>query len=251
MGGRPCRYCGVEMTNPRRVQCGADVCRRRFNVERALELRVRHYAATGERIAYRSLAKGACVDCGDLIHLRPSRGNTRCGRCQRGRAARVAGAVHAERARARRAVVPYVGPPLTPPAPPPPAPMPSPVFVMGWCAACGTAFVDRQLQARFCSEVCARRVQRDRRRARKREAYVADVNRREVFERDRWTCRLCGKRVARTKAVPHPKAPVLDHIVPLAAGVEFGGVHAPHNVQTAHFLCNSLKRDLLEQAALF
>ncbi|WP_020572549.1 HNH endonuclease [Parafrankia discariae] len=44
---------------------------------------------------------------------------------------------------------------------------------------------------------------------------------------------------------------MIDHIVPLAAGVELGGVHAPWNVQCAHFLCNSIKRDQFAQAALF
>jgi len=37
-------------------------------------------------------------------------------------------------------------------------------------------------------------------------------------------------------------APVIDHIVPLA----LGGEHAHYNVQAAHFMCNSEKRDLLD-----
>lgn len=242
MTARACPFCGVEMANPRRVQCGAVECRRRWQAERTAEwLRQR----PGYRDRYRWDAE--CMDCG--VALRVNRvDHRRCGTCARRAAGRVGAAANAERARARRLPVPYAGPPLPPPAA---RVTPAPVYVMGWCASCGTAFVDRQLLARFCSALCARRAGKDRRRARKREAYVADVNRRAVFERDRWTCRLCGKRVARSKAVPHPKAPVLDHVVPLAAGVEFGGVHAPHNVQTAHFLCNSLKRDLLAQAALF
>ena len=72
-----------------------------------------------------------------------------------------------------------------------------------------------------------------------------------MFQRDRWTCQLCGKRVVRSAVVPHPRAPVIDHIVPLAAGAEVGGVDAPWNVQCAHFLCNSYKRDLLVAPALF
>ena len=38
-----------------------------------------------------------------------------------------------------------------------------------------------------------------------------------------------------TKAVPHPKAPTIDHIVPLADG----GDDIKANVRLAHFLCNS------------
>jgi 5-methylcytosine-specific restriction endonuclease McrA len=40
-----------------------------------------------------------------------------------------------------------------------------------------------------------------------------------------------------TKVVPHPKAPTIDHIVPLSAG----GDDTKANVQLACFLCNSIK----------
>lgn len=40
-----------------------------------------------------------------------------------------------------------------------------------------------------------------------------------------------------TQAVPHPKAPTIDHVVPLAEG----GHDTRANVQLAHFLCNSIK----------
>jgi len=80
---------------------------------------------------------------------------------------------------------------------------------------------------------------KDRRRARKRNAFVANVSRSAIYERDKWTCQLCGKRVLKSKVVPHPRAPVLDHIVPLAKG----GTHEPANVQLACFLCNSVKSD--------
>lgn len=78
-----------------------------------------------------------------------------------------------------------------------------------------------------------------RRRAREKDAFVADVNRYEIFERDKWTCKLCHRKVNRRAVVPHPKAPVLDHVIPLAGD----GTHEPANVQCAHFLCNSLKSD--------
>lgn len=51
-----------------------------------------------------------------------------------------------------------------------------------------------------------------------------------------------------TKAVPHPKAPTIDHIIPLAVG----GDDTRANVQLAHFLCNSLAGATgTKQAALF
>lgn len=123
-----------------------------------------------------------------------------------------------------------------------PRPVPKPLrkrWYAGCCITCGKAFIHDQPTTRSCSLACARVLGHARRRALKRMAFVEVVYRRKVFERDGWRCQLCRKPVARTKAAPHPRAPVLDHIVPLAAG----GTHEPANVQCAHFLCNSLKRD--------
>lgn len=78
-----------------------------------------------------------------------------------------------------------------------------------------------------------------RRRARKRGAVVERYERTDIFERDRWRCQLCGGKVRRAAKVPHPRAPVLDHVVPIACG----GDDTPANVQCAHFLCNSHKGD--------
>ena len=73
----------------------------------------------------------------------------------------------------------------------------------------------------------------------KRNAYVEDVWRSKVYERDGWKCQLCGKALKRDAVVPHPKAPTLDHIIPLSKG----GTHEYANVQAAHFICNSIKSD--------
>jgi hypothetical protein len=107
----------------------------------------------------------------------------------------------------------------------------------GRCRRCDTAFVSDQPENMYCSRACGRSDGKARRRARKKNAYVADVYRAKIFERDDWVCQLCHLAVDRCAVVPHPKAPVLDHITPLAAG----GTHEPANVQCAHFLCNSIK----------
>jgi len=78
-----------------------------------------------------------------------------------------------------------------------------------------------------------------RRRARLRTAFVETVRRAEIFARDGHRCLLCGDLLAMAETVPHPLAPTIDHVLPLARG----GAHAPWNVQAAHFLCNSRKRD--------
>jgi len=109
----------------------------------------------------------------------------------------------------------------------------------GQCARCSASFVSDQPRSRYCSRSCLRSDGKDKRRALKREAFVAEVRRTRIFERDGWTCQLCRRKVKRAAIVPDPLAPVLDHIVPLAKG----GTHEPANVQCAHFMCNSLKGD--------
>ena len=69
-----------------------------------------------------------------------------------------------------------------------------------------------------------------RRRARIRDAYVAPVNRRAIFERDGGRCGICRKPVAF-------ESMHLDHVIPLARG----GTHEPKNVQVTHPLCNQRK----------
>lgn len=92
MSGRPCPYCGVGMTHPRRVQCGAAECRRRYQCDRVAKWLAEH---PGYRHQYRP--RGVCVVCGvDVIGVGP-----RCKRHVRELAA-LAGAA----ARAREAGTP-------------------------------------------------------------------------------------------------------------------------------------------------
>ena len=119
-------------------------------------------------------------------------------------------------------------------------------FIIGCCIRCGEwATLDREAYASlqvggfYCGATCRRRDAASRRRARESGAYRGDVRRADVFKRDRFTCQICGKRLAMAKVAPHPKAPSIDHIIPLAQG----GTHEMLNVQAAHFGCNSGKRD--------
>lgn len=57
----------------------------------------------------------------------------------------------------------------------------------------------------------------------------------QIYERDGWRCHLCLGRIKRTAVVPHPLAPTIDHLIPIADG----GPDAPSNVRAAHFLCNA------------
>lgn len=81
------------------------------------------------------------------------------------------------------------------------------------------------------------RIRWERRRARLSNAFVSDVDRLAIFERDGWRCQLCRRLVLRSKAVPHLRAATLDHIIPISRG----GTHEPSNVQLACFKCNCSK----------
>ena len=76
-------------------------------------------------------------------------------------------------------------------------------------------------------------------RARKLAAFVEDVGRIEVLERDGWVCHICGESIGKELEFPHRLYGTLDHVIPLNKG----GLHCLDNVKAAHWICNSLKRD--------
>ncbi|MFD1309034.1 HNH endonuclease [Streptomyces kaempferi] len=112
-------------------------------------------------------------------------------------------------------------------------------WTAGPCARCGEPFIGSGGGglSSYCSEPCAKRSHRARRRALQRGAEVERYSRFAIFERDRWRCHICRRKVIRAAVVPHPLAPTIDHLVPLVAG----GGDTSANVATAHFLCNSTK----------
>ena len=59
----------------------------------------------------------------------------------------------------------------------------------------------------------------------------------EIYKRDGFRCGICLRPMAMSRAVPHPDAPTIDHILPVAEG----GVHSRANVRAAHFRCNSAR----------
>jgi 5-methylcytosine-specific restriction endonuclease McrA len=60
-----------------------------------------------------------------------------------------------------------------------------------------------------------------------------------VFKRDKWTCGICHEAIDRTLRWPDLMSASVDHVIPLAEG----GSHTYDNVQAAHWLCNTYKRD--------
>lgn len=113
-------------------------------------------------------------------------------------------------------------------------------WVQGTCDECGEYFVRHGAASPFCSKHCSSADARRRRRARKAGATVTRSQRARIHERDNWTCHICGDPVNRDAKVPELDAPTLDHVIALAAG----GAHDESNLKTAHFYCNSVKREL-------
>lgn len=117
------------------------------------------------------------------------------------------------------------------------------------CKICGVEYCNlfgRQSSKRTCSDECSRILGAKRRRrkcatrrARKKHAPLGVAfDPVEVFERDGWVCHLCGKTTLRDKiGTAHPRAPTLDHILPLARG----GSHSRSNTACAHRACNNRK----------
>lgn len=78
--------------------------------------------------------------------------------------------------------------------------------------------------------------------ARPEEDYFTNQEKRkELFERDKYTCHYCGEKVTFENAT-------LDHLVPQSKG----GKHTKENLKTACLICNSIKSGkTYEEAAPF
>lgn len=76
-----------------------------------------------------------------------------------------------------------------------------------------------------------------RKRARSFGVEYEPVNKRRVFDRDRWMCGICGLKVDRRLTHPDPMVASLDHVVPMSKG----GGHTYANTQCSHLICNVRK----------
>lgn len=128
----------------------------------------------------------------------------------------------------------------------PPGPWPSRI-----CRECGTEFEAHPYTGgdkRFCTRRCGKRY-RDRKRTRARRATTQtliwfEFDPIEVFFRDGWKCRHCGRDTPREKrGSMAPDAPELDHIVPLSRG----GAHEFENCQCLCRECNNKKGNRTEK----
>jgi hypothetical protein len=83
------------------------------------------------------------------------------------------------------------------------------------------------------------------RRARKYQSDTEVIRPSEIYERDEWTCGICGLAIDRLLRWPHPGSPSIDHRRPIAKG----GSHTMNNVQSAHLRCNLRKAAKYQEEA--
>ena len=115
------------------------------------------------------------------------------------------------------------------------------------CQQCGKRFVSPQKNRKFCSNKCQiksyDKKHEIRRRTRKKDNGNADytISLEKLFRRDHGICAICGLPVDMDSNPNSNEYGSIDHIIPLAKG----GKHVWENVQLAHRMCNSIKRDIL------
>lgn len=131
------------------------------------------------------------------------------------------------------------------------------------CKGCAARFLAKRIDSKFCSTDCfwkwfsgtparmvAQRAVATKRYALKRGASSAErVDATVVFARDKWRCQLCGEQTVKAQmGQRHPRAPTMDHIVPLSRG----GAHSYQNIQCACLSCNLKKgARMIGQSRLF
>lgn len=112
------------------------------------------------------------------------------------------------------------------------------------CVVCGDRLKHK---GSYCSIKCYRKTQRykdakrigkHRRRAREHNATFERISPADIFERDGWFCRECGRQTPKDKRGSYDDdAPELDHIIPISKG----GAHTWNNLQCLCRSCNGLK----------
>lgn len=134
------------------------------------------------------------------------------------------------------------------------------------CAVCGCVFHSEVKTKKYCSDKCKQKAhnkQNDKRkkmagcfygnhrkRARKYGVeYEPGITLKKLIKRDNNICQICGKPCDINDlswGSSGPMHPTIDHIVAMANG----GGHTWENIQLAHAICNSYKRDLKEDEFL-
>jgi hypothetical protein len=229
---RQCLQCGIDISHRHgnAKHCGSH-CREKWWRSRMPDEYREKRREWGRRYESKLPFRKTCLTCGNEYRAALSK-QRHCYTCRPKRAGN-----HRSR---RKQIAIYTGPPYCPPTPHIHAPG---EWTAGQCRVCETAFISPHHDV-TCSRPCQdehyrrrRRTQHGRYNAKKRGVYVEDVRPHVVYERDRWKCHLCGKRIGKKYKSPHPRSASIDHIIPIS----LGGTHEYANVAAAHRICNSTK----------
>lgn len=144
-------------------------------------------------------------------------------------------------------------------------------YMVRICPTCGKEYTNSQTSNTYCSFKCSsdarkgvpkkdpelkkevRRASNARhnhiKKARRIGNGVESFNAIDIYERDKWKCHLCGKKINKSLKWPDPMSASLDHVVPSS----LGGPHYKSNVKAAHLRCNVKKhvRSMNEQLEMF
>jgi len=104
--------------------------------------------------------------------------------------------------------------------------------VCGWC---GDTYLARRLTT-YCSRRCKSRAYKVRVLVDRGEFAITKAARLAIYERDSWTCQLCGDGVDAGLDPLHDMAASLDHIV--CQSWTDAPDHTPANLRLAHRICN-------------
>lgn len=122
-------------------------------------------------------------------------------------------------------------------------------FIYTECQWCSEQFIfDRCVSgvpAKYCDRRCSRSAERHRRSMRDarqgkmayRSKIIHNRIRMRIYERDNWTCQICGEPTSHEYDPHDMYSPTLDHIVPQS--LQLFPDHSPTNLRLAHMICNS------------